>query len=109
VVPWIDADGFEAIEVDLLNFVWRGLQDHLQLVMLEQSIGVLSEAAIVGTACRLDVRHVPRRRSKHAQQCFRMRGAGADFEIERLLNQAALRGPKLLQLENQVLERHVTN
>jgi len=109
MVPGVDADGLETIEVDLLHFVGRRFEDHLQLVMLEQAIGILSEPAVIRTARRLDIRHVPRRRAQHPQQCFRMRGAGTDLEIERLLNQAALRGPKLLQLENQVLERHVTN
>ena len=99
--------GLEAVEIDLLHFVGRRLQDHLQLVVLEQAIRVLSEPAIVRPPRRLDVGDIPRRRAEHAQQRFRMRGAGADFEVERLLDQAALRGPEVLQLENQVLERHV--
>src|SRR5262245_61194788 len=77
--------------------------------MLEEPIRILSEPPIVGATGRLDVRHVPRRRPGHAQQRFGMRRAGADFEIKRLLNQAALLRPVVLELEDQVLECHVTN
>src|SRR5437868_15285841 len=35
-----------------------------------------------------------------------MRGAGADLEIERLLQQAAMRGPEGGQLENEILKSH---
>ena len=108
VVARVDADGLEAVEIDLLHFVGRRLEDHLQLMMLEQAIRILPEAAVVGTPRRLDVRDIPRHRTEHAQQGFRVRRAGAHLDVERLLDQAALRGPEMLQFENQVLERHVT-
>src|SRR5678816_901241 len=56
-----------------------------------------------------DVGDVPWRRSKDAQQRLRMRRAGADFDIQRLLDQAALRSPVMLQLEDEVLKRLVLN
>jgi hypothetical protein len=36
-----------------------------------------------------------------------VRRAGADFEIERLLDQASVRCPELLQLEDEILEGQV--
>ena len=66
-----------------------------------------SEAPIVRAARRLDIRDIPRRGAEHAQQRFRMRGARADLEVERLLDEAALRCPEVLQLEYQVLKCHV--
>src|SRR6187549_1214648 len=35
-----------------------------------------------------------------------MGGAGTHFQIERLLEQAAVRGPECRELENEVLKRH---
>ena len=70
VLPRVDADGFETVEIDLLHFVRRRLEDHLQLVMLEQAIRILPEAAVVRAACRLDVRHVPRRRARARATMF---------------------------------------
>ena len=32
---------------------------------------------------------------------------GADLEVQRLLDEATLRSPVMLQLENEILERHV--
>ena len=106
MLPRIDAAGLEAVEIHLLHFVGRRLQDHLHLQVLEQAIRILAEAAVVGTPRRLHVGHAPRPRAEHAKQRFRMRGAGADFEIERLLDQAAARRPERRQFENEVLEGH---
>jgi hypothetical protein len=47
VLPRIDADRLEAVQIQLLHFVRRRLQDHLQLVMLEQPIRILAEASII--------------------------------------------------------------
>ena len=106
VQPRVDAARFEALEIELLHFVGRRLEDHLILVMLEQPVRVLSEPPIVGAPRRLHVGDAPRLRPEHAEQRFGMRGAGADFEIERLLQQAAVRGPERRQLEDEVLKRH---
>jgi hypothetical protein len=35
-----------------------------------------------------------------------MGGAGADLEIERLLQQAAVRGPEGREFEDEILKRH---
>ena len=85
--------------VQLLHLVGRRLQDHLILVMLEQAVRVLPEAAIVGPARGLHVSDAPRLRPEHAEEGLRVRRAGAHFEIERLLQQAAMRGPVRRQLE----------
>ncbi len=44
----VDAGGLEALQVQLLHFVRRGLQNDLELLMLEQAVGVLTEAAVGG-------------------------------------------------------------
>ena len=102
----IDAARLEAFEIELLHFVGRRLEDHLVLVVLEHAVRVLPEAPVIGTTRRLDVRHAPGLRSQHAKQCFRMRGAGADLKIQRLLQEAAVRGPEGGEFEDEILKRH---
>ena len=107
VLPRVDAARFEAVEIELLHLVGRRLEDHLKLVVLEEPVRVLTEAAVGGTAGRLHVRHVPVRRTQHAKKGLRMHGAGADLDVERLLQRAPARRPELRQLENQALKsRH---
>ena len=73
-------------------------------MVLEQSVRVLAEAAVSGTARRLHVRDVPMRGSEHAQKRLRMHGAGADLDVERLLQRAPARGPEIRQLQNEILK-----
>jgi hypothetical protein len=68
----VDAARLEAFEIELLHLVRRGLEDHLILVMLEETVRVLSEASIIGAPRRLHVGHAPRLGTQHAEQRFRM-------------------------------------
>ncbi len=104
VLPRVDAARLEGLQIEVLHLVGRGLEDHLELVVLEQAIRVLAKPSVVGPPRRLNVGDAPMRRTEHAQQRLGMRGAGADFEVQGLLNQAAIGGPELLQLEDEVLE-----
>jgi hypothetical protein len=88
VLPRVDAARFQAVEIELLDLVGRGFQDHLVLVVLEEAIRILPEAAVVRSPRRLHVGDAPGLRSEHAEERLRMRCAGADFEVERLLQQA---------------------
>ena len=102
----IDAAGLERVEVDLLDLVGRRLEDHLELVVLEEAIRILAEAAVVGPPRRLHVGDLPVFGSEDAEERLGMRRAGADLEVERLLDQAAARRPEGGQLEDEVLEGH---
>jgi len=93
VLPRVDAACLKAVEVDLLHVIRRRLQDDLKLVVLEQAVRVLPKPAVVRPPGRLHVRHAPRLRSEHAKQCFRMRRAGAHFQIEGLLQETSVRRP----------------
>jgi hypothetical protein len=46
------------------------------------------------------------RRAEHAEKRLRVHGAGPDLDVERLLQDAAARGPELLQLQDQTLKGH---
>ena len=98
--------GLETLEIELLHFVGRRLEDHLELVVLEQPVRVLAEAAVGRPARRLDVRDVPVRRAEHAQKRLGMHRAGADLDVERLLQRAPARRPEFRQLENEILKGH---
>ena len=106
VLARLDAARLEALQVERLDLVGRGLHDHLELVVLEEAVRVLAEPPVVGPPRRLDVGDVPVARPEHAQRRLRVGGAGADLEIERLLDQAALRGPELREREDEILKRH---
>ena len=108
VLPWIDAARLEALEIELLHLVGRRLEDDLVLMMFEDAIRILPEASVIRPARRLHVGHTPRLLAEYAEQRLRVRSAGADFEIERLLQQAAVRGPEGGQFENEILKRHST-
>ena len=106
VLARVDAARLEALEIHLLHFVGRRLEHYLKLMMLERSIRVLTKAGVRRPTRRLDVRDVPVRGAEHPQERLRMHRAGADLDVERLLQRTAARGPELGQLEDQALERH---
>src|SRR6185295_19017141 len=106
VLARVDAARLQAFEVELLHFVGRRLQDDLILMMLEHAVRILPEPTVVGPPRRLHVRHAPRLRTEHAQQRLRMRGAGADLEVERLLQHAPVRGPEGGEFEDEILKSH---
>jgi hypothetical protein len=74
--------------------------------MLEHAIRILAESAVVRPPGRLHIGHAPRLRAEHAEQRLRVRGAGADLEVERLLQQTPVRRPEGGQFEDEVLKRH---
>src|SRR5262249_17048759 len=75
-------------------------------MMLEQAIGILAEAAVGRTPRRLHVGDAPMRRAKHAEKRLRVHRAGADFDVERLLQGTPARSPELRQLQNEILKSH---
>ena len=90
----IDAARFEALEIQLLHVVRRRLQDDLELLVLEQPVGVLAEAAVGRTTGRLDVGDVPVLRAEHPQEGLGVHRPGAHLDVERLLQEAARERPR---------------
>ena len=100
VLAQVDADGFQAAQILLDDVVGRRLQDHLQLLVLVEAIGILAVAAVGGTAAGLHIGDAVRLRAEHAQEGFGAHGAGADLDIVGLLDDAAALRPVLFQLED---------
>ena len=101
----IDADRGERLQIEVLQVRRRRLQDHLELVVVLQPVGVLAVAAVLGPARRLHIGRVPRLRPERAQRRRRVKGAGAHLHVVGLQDHAALLGPEALQREDQALER----
>ncbi len=102
----VDAAGLEAVEIELLDLVRRGLENHLELMVLEQPVRVLAESSVGRPPRGLHVGDVPVSGAEHAQKRLGVHRPGTDLDVERLLQRAAARGPEFGQLENQTLECH---
>jgi len=81
-----------------------GLHHHLVLVVALQAVGVLAVAAVGGAAAGLHVGGVPRLRTQRAQEGGRVEGAGADLQVQRLDQHAAVLRPVGVQALDQLLE-----
>ncbi len=96
VLGEVETDGLQAADVEPLHVEGRGLEDHLELVVLAEPERVVAVAAVRRAARRLDVGHPPGLRPQNAQKSVRVHGARADFEVERLLEHASFARPELL-------------
>ena len=62
----MNAELSQALQVQLLNVFRRGLYDNLELMMLEQTVRVITVTAVCRAAGRLYVSHTPGLRSEYA-------------------------------------------
>lgn len=72
--------------------------------MLLKAIRILAVSPVIGADRRLDVRHVPRFGSKHAQEGGRVHRPSADLGVVRLGDEASVRRPEGLEVEDDGLE-----
>ena len=102
----VNAQFPQAFQVQLLD-VGRGrFHDDLELVMLEQSVRVVTVTAVRRTTGRFYVAHVPGFRPQYPQECGRVHGAGAFFNVVGLSHDAFLLGPVCLQVQDDRLKIH---
>jgi hypothetical protein len=92
------------LQVDVLNVDGSRLKYHLELHMLVEAIRILAITTVCGAAARLNVGDSIRCGAEYAEECFGVHCAGADFDIVRLLKDAALLHPEMREFEDQVLE-----
>src|SRR5712664_3691500 len=81
----VDADGAQALEVDVLHIDRRWLEDHLKLGMLVEAIRIFSVTAVGGPTTGLNISDAISMRAEHAQKSLRVHGACADFHVVALL------------------------
>jgi hypothetical protein len=101
----IEAQRREAAEVEVEDVERRGLDGHLELIVVLQAERVVAVAAVGGATRGLHVRGAPRFGAERAQKRRAVEGAGAHFHVVGLQDHAALLGPESLQREDQALER----
>ena len=100
----VDAHGSERFEVELLHVLRRRLEDELKLRVLEEPIRILAIAAVGRASRGLRIADFVRLGPEHAEKGLRGHGACADFDVVRLLQDAAALGPEALQAEEQLLK-----
>ncbi len=100
----VQAQGPQGIQVQFLDVVRGGLQHHLELVVVLQTVGVFPVTAVGGTAAGLNVGRIPGLRTDGPQEGGRVEGTGAHFHIQGLENHAAVLRPEILQSQDQTLE-----
>ena len=71
---------------------------------LNSRFGILAVAAVGRTARRLHVADAIWLRTQHAEKGLRRHGSGANFDVIRLLQNAAMFGPEALQSQDQFLK-----
>ena len=102
----IDADRLQALQVLPLSVCRRRLEDHLQLKMLVEAVGIVAVAPVGGSPRRLNVGHRPWLRPEDAKEGLGMHRPGPHFDVERLLDQTPPLGPELLKHEDDLLKGH---
>ena len=100
----VDADRAERFQVKFLNILRRRLQDHLQLLMLEEAIGIFAVTSIRRTTRRLHIGNFVRLWPQYSQESFRSHGARADLDIVWLLQHTSALRPESLQTQDQLLK-----
>jgi hypothetical protein len=73
--------------------------------VLEKAIGIFAVAAIGGAARGLNVTDAVRLGTEHPEESLGRHGSGADLNIVRLLQDATVTGPEILQAKNEFLKR----
>ena len=89
----VDAERAQAAEILVLHVLGRGLQDHLELIVVLEPVGVLAVAAVARPAGRLHVGRAPGLGPQAAQRGRGMEGAGADLHVVGLQDDAAALRP----------------
>ena len=100
----VEPDGGERIQVELLRVLGARLDEHLELIVMLQTVRVLAVAAVGRTATGLRIAGAPRLLAEAAQQRRGMEGPRADLGIVGLHDRAAVTRPVGLELEDHVLE-----
>src|SRR5208283_1884258 len=92
----INADMCHTLKVQILAFQRRGLKHHLILVILLQSVRVISVAPVSRTPAWLNIRCSPRFGAQHSEKCCSMKSACPYFGVIRLKKNTTLFGPEII-------------
>ncbi|MNI32956.1 hypothetical protein D3C73_868820 [compost metagenome] len=104
VLGGVYAQRLQRTDVQVQDVGRRGLEHHLELVIVLQAVRVFAVAAILGATRRLHVGGAPRLRADRAQERGRVRGTGADFHVVGLQQGATLLVPVFLERKDDLLK-----
>ena len=104
MVVGVQADSGKRPQVKLLGVDRRGLDEHLELIVVLHAVGVLAVAAVSRAAARLRIAGTPLGGTERAQRGRGVEGTGTDLGVIGLHNDAALLAPVLLEAQDDVLE-----
>ena len=104
MVVGVQANGGKRPQVKLLGVDRRGLDEHLELIVVLHAVGVLAVAPVGRTAAGLRIAGAPLGGTERAQRGRGMKGTGTDLGVIGLHNDAALLAPVLLEAQDDVLE-----
>ena len=104
VIVAVDADGEQALQIEVLDVGRRRLQDDLKLIIVLEPVRVLAIAAILGAARWLHVSRAPGVRTQRSKSGGRVERRRAHLHVIGLENDAALIRPEALKPQDQVLE-----
>src|SRR5258708_33890249 len=100
----INPERLHRIQVELLDVLRSGLEDHLELMVLEKPVRVFAETAIGRPPRRVHVGGVPGLGAKGSQKRRRVHRPRANFDIVRLQNATTLSRPALPHPKNHLLQ-----
>ena len=105
VLRGVEADRLEGAQVEVLGVLGRGLEEHLELVVVLHAVGVLAVAPVGRAAARLRVAGAPGVGAQGAKRGGGVEGARTNLAVVRLHDGAPLLRPVVLERQDQVLER----
>lgn len=111
MLPQIDSEGLEAAKIEILRVGWRRLEDYLVLIVFLNTVGIVPITSVRRPSRGHHISHPIRLGSENTKKSFRGHGAGADFEIVRLLESTSMPVPVAFQGQDdllKVLHPHMT-
>ena len=100
----VDADGLQRAEIEILQIGRRGFDEHLILIVMLQSVGVLAIAPVGGPPRGLHIGRGPGARPQRAQRGGGVKGARAHLHVVGLQDGTAAPGPVGLKPQDDLLK-----
>ena len=105
----MNADGANALEIEVLNIRRRRLKYHLKLKVFVKAVGIFAVAPVGGTPAGLHVSHSIGLRPEHPKERLGVHGPRADFDVIWLLKNAIAVGPEFFKLQDKILKVRPTS
>src|SRR5437868_131877 len=98
----INAQFSQAVQVQLLNVIWRRLENDLILIIMLHPVWILAVASVSRAPTGLRIGCPPWLWTQRPEKSGRMKSSCSHFQVIGLLNDASLIGPKTMEGENEI-------